>query len=153
MRRIVELELCSTPRVHKEPLDGKEVAERCKADTGLSDDIVLGLNLVPDELHVQDLRASLDNGDQTLDEFNSFCAQRGLEPSPSSERSAAEFLAYVEGQRLAWLHLPEEDEGLNMARALVAWAAANGMDIHDGASTYERLSEEQIYACWTQRKV
>ena len=40
-----------------------------------------------------------------------------------------------------------------MARALVTWAADNGLDIHDGASTYERLSEEQIYALWKDREV
>lgn len=153
MRRIVELELCSKPRVPRELLDGHEVAERCRADTGLSHEVVLGLSLVPEELDVQNLQASLGSGEQALDEFNSFCAQRGLQPDLTSELSAAEFLAYVEGQALAWLHLPEEDEGLNMARALVAWAADNGMDIHDGASTYERLSEDQIYALWKGREV
>lgn len=147
---IVELELWSLPRVARTPFDGKDAAERCRSETGLASTVVLGLSFVPDSVDVQNLRNALQQGEVRQEEFRAFCLERGLESEAGNERSAAEFLAYVEGQALAWLHLPAEEGGLSMARTMVAWAASNSMQLRDGASTYEALSEKQVYALWRQ---
>ncbi len=147
---IVELELWSLPRAALTPFDGKEVASRCRTETGLASNVVLGLNFVPDGVDVQNLRTALHDGALRHEEFLAFCAKGGLEPEPENERSAAGFLAYSEGQALAWLHLPAEEAGLNMARTMVAWAASNNMQLREAARNYKPLSEREVYALWRQ---
>lgn len=149
--RIVELELWTLPRSTKTPLDGKAAAVVCQRETGLPSTTVLGLNFIPAASDLQDLREALTRRELQEDEFLSFCDARGLEASLDCGRSAAEFLAFAQGQAIAWLHLPEDDSGLAMARTLVAWASKNGMQIRDGASTYAPLTESQVYALWPRR--
>jgi hypothetical protein len=145
---VVELELWSQPRSAGTPYDGKAIAERCRSETGLGSTVVLGLNFVPDAIDVENLRASLSAGELTREDFLEFCAGRRLEPDVRNERSASEFLAFANGQALAWLHLPAEETGLEMARTLVAWASRNTMQLRDGASTYEPLSKCHVFALW-----
>ena len=145
---IVELELCLPPLSDRAPLEGKELAARCQSETGLAPDVVLGLNFVPDELDVSQLKRAFETEEVKPEEFHSFCEKRGLRPNPEDPRAAAEFLAFSRGQKVAWLHLPAEPAGLAMAKTIVRWARANKMDVHDGASTYELLSEAQIYGRW-----
>lgn len=132
---IVELELWSLPRSVQTPFDGKDVADRCRTETGLAATVVLGLNFIPDVLDVQNLRTALKSGEHAIEDFTAFCTERGLDPEPGNERSASEFLAFAEGQAIAWLHLPAEEAGLNMARTLVAWAAHNDMQLRDGEAS------------------
>jgi hypothetical protein len=145
---IVELELWLPPFSDRAPLEGKELAARCQRETALSSDVVLGLNFVPDEQDVDQLKMAVEVGEVTLVDFKNFCERRGLRPSPEDTRSAAEFLVFMRGQPLAWLHLPAEPRGLAMARTITRWAHENDMQVHDGASTYEMLSEEQVYRRW-----
>jgi len=147
---VVELELWSLPRSARTPFDGKTVAERCRLETGMSPRVVLGLNFVPGAEDVQSLDGALATGEFRQEDFMAFCTERGLEPDPRHEQSAAEFLAFTQGQALAWVHLPAEEAGLTMARTLIAWAHQNEMQLRDGASTYEPLSEDQVYAYWPQ---
>ena len=145
---IFELELCTLPRTPGTPFDGKDVAQRCRSDTGLPETAVLGLSFIPDRIDVQNLHTSITKSELGAEEFLAYCAESSLEPNTDNERSAAAFLAYAEGQRIAWLHLPAEESGLEMARILVGWAARNGMQLRDGARTYEPLTEIQVYALW-----
>jgi hypothetical protein len=145
---IVELELCLAPRSIDAPLEGKDVAARCQQETGLSRDVVLGLSFVPEQYDVEELKRAVEATEVRLEDFQAFCKRRGLPSDPQNTRSAAEFLAFAQGQRLAWLHLPAESAGLEMARTLTRWAADNGMQIRDGSSTYELLSDEQVYQRW-----
>lgn len=145
---IVELELWLPPLSERAPLEGKEVATRCRQETGLPSDVVLGLNFVPDEQDVEQLKHAVDMEEVGPDDFQNFCERRGLQPTPEDKRSAAEFLAFVHGQALVWLHLPAESSGLAMAKTLTRWALKNDLQVRDGASTYELLSEEQVYALW-----
>lgn len=145
---IVELELWLPPLSDSAPLEGKELAARCQRETGLPSDVVLGLNFVPDEQDVEQLKRAVEANEVKPEDFQSFCERRGLQPTPEDTRSAAEFLAFTRGQSLAWLHLPAEPSGLAMARTIVRWAHENNMRVHDGASTYELLSEEQVYERW-----
>ena len=145
---IVELELCLPPLSDRAPLEGKQLAARCQRETGLSSDVVLGLNFVPDEQDVEQLKRALETEEVKSEDFHSFCETRGLRPNPEDTRSAAEFPVFARGQRLAWLHLPAEPSGLAMAKTIVRWAHDNNMEVHDEASTYELLSEEQIYGRW-----
>ena len=146
--QIVELELWTLPHDAHTPLDGKGVAARCQRETGLPASVVLGLNFIPDATDVQSLRDSLNEDETLVAKFLKFCAIRGLEPISDNERSASEFLAFAEGQAVAWLHLPAEEPGLEMARTLVEWAARNAMQLRHGDGTYEQLEENQVYALW-----
>ena len=145
---IVELDLCLPPRSDRAPLDGKQLSARCQRETGLSSDVVLGLNFVPDEQDVEQLKRTHETEEVKPEDFQSFCLTRGLRPNPEDTRTAGEFLAFARGQRLAWPHLPAERPGLAMAKTIVRWAHENGLEVHDGASTYELLSDEQIYGRW-----
>jgi hypothetical protein len=84
--------------------------------------VVLGLNFVPDPTDVENLLASLSSGEICLEDFVAFCAERSLESNPRNERSAAEFLAFAEGQALAWLRVPAGEAGISIVRTLVGWA-------------------------------
>jgi hypothetical protein len=145
---IVELELWLPPQSEGALLEGKEVAARCRQDAGLPSVVVLGLNFVPDEQDVEQLKRALDTEEVKPEEFQSFCEGRGLRSTPEDIRTAAEFLVFLQGQSLAWLHFPAEPSGLVMAKTLTRWAHENNMQVRDGASTYELLSEEQIYGLW-----
>lgn len=145
---IVELELWLPPQSDRAPLDGKELAARCLRETGLPSDVVLGLNFVPDEQDVEQLKRAVETNEVKPEDFQSFCKGRGLRPNPEDMKSAAEFLVFARGQSLAWLHLPAESSGLAMAKMIVSWARENNMQVHDSASTYELLSEEQVYGRW-----
>jgi|APTNR8051073442_1049403.scaffolds.fasta_scaffold31474_3 hypothetical protein len=145
---IVELELWLPPQSDQAPLEGKDVAARCQRETGLAPDVVLGLSFVPDEHDVGTLKRALEEGEVEADEFRSFCQNRGLPSDAEDTQSAAEFVAFTQGQPLAWLHLPAESGGLAMARKLTRWAHENNFQLRDGASTYELLSDAQIYSLW-----
>jgi hypothetical protein len=145
---IVELELWLPPLSDRAPLEGKELAARCQRETGLPSDVVLGLSFVPDELYVEQLKRAIETNEVKAGDFQDFCERRGLLPTPENTRSAAEFLAFTRGQSLAWLHLPAEPSGLAMAKTIVRWAHENNLQVHDGASTYELLSEGQVYERW-----
>ena len=145
---IVELELWLPPLSDRVPLEGKELAARCQRETGLSADVVLGLNFVPDQQDVEQLGRAVELGEVKAEDFHYFCITRGLPPDQEDTRSAAEFLVFIRGQSLAWLHLPAEPVGLEMAKTITRWAHENDIQIHDGDSTYELLSEEQVYGRW-----
>jgi hypothetical protein len=145
---IVELELWLPPLSERAPLEGKELAARCQRETGLPPDVVLGLNFVPDVRDVEQLKRAIEMEEVKLENFQNFCERRSLRSSTEDTRSAAEFLVFVRGQSLAWLHLPAEPSGLAMAKTITRWAHENGMQVHDGSSTYELLTEEQVYGRW-----
>ena len=145
---IVELELWLPPLSDHAPLEGKELAARCQRETGQPSDVVLGLNFVPDEQDVEQLKRALELEEVKPEDFQNFCERRGLRPTPEDPRSAAEFLVFIRGQSLAWLHFPAEPTGLAMAQTITRWANENNMQVHDGAGTYELLSEEQVYERW-----
>ena len=147
MNRIVELELWSKPRISVFPEDGKSVASACSASTGLSEQFVLGLSLVPDETDTKNLQVSLAEGELTQTEFEQFCARLGLRADTNDEVSAAQFLAYAVGQPLAWLHLPESAEGLRMATLILAWAEPKGYIVSLGQSE-PPLSVEELSCLW-----
>jgi hypothetical protein len=144
--RIVELELWLPPHRPDAPLDGRDVAERCRSETGLAENVVLGLNFVPDLVDVENLRDAMKRGEFEEDELMAFFVARGLQPNQECERSAAEFLSYARGQPVAWLHLPAERSGVEMARTLASWARSNGLQLRDGESSADELSVAQVEA-------
>jgi hypothetical protein len=150
--RIVELELCSKPRDPRTPFDGKEIAINCRSDTGLSDQIVLGLSLVADVIDVQNLKSAFACGELSEEEFTFYSNARGLKSDKENQHSACQYLAFAEGQSLAWLHIPAEQTGLGIAKKLVLWAAQNGMEIRKGSSPFQLLSEEEIYEQWQSER-
>ena len=78
--RVIELELWSLPGASGSPLDGKAVAESCRAETGLSPEVVLGLNFVPDTTDVTNLRSLLDSAPESLKRFRQFFPSAGYLP-------------------------------------------------------------------------
>ena len=134
MNRVVELELWSKPRISVFPMDGKLVASACRDGTGLSEQVVLGLSFVPDETDTKNLQLALAEGELAQTEFEQFCARLGLHADTRDEISAGRFLTYAVGQPLAWLHLPENAEGLSMAASILAWAESKGYIVTLGKS-------------------
>jgi hypothetical protein len=147
MNRVVELELWSKPRISVFAEDGKLVASACRDGTGLSEQFVLGLSFVPDEMDTKNLQFALAEGELTQTEFEQFCARLGLRADANDETSAAQFLTYAIGQPLAWLHLPESAEGLSMANSILAWAEPKGYIVKLGQSE-PALSADELSRLW-----
>jgi hypothetical protein len=126
MERVVELELWSAPLVGEVPFEGKIIAATCRQSTGLPEDVVLGLSFVPDQTDVENLRLSLERAEVSLVDFQQYCARNGLPPDANNISSAAQYLSYVGGQPLAWLHFPASQEGRGMAKVAIEWANENG---------------------------
>lgn len=147
MHRIVELELWSSPRRSTAPKDGKAVAKACCAGTLAPQDVVLGLNFVPGEIDVELLARSFETRESSLLEFEQFCRNEGLPSEAANPQSAAHFLAFCEGQPLAWLHLPEASTSRDMALRIHRWAVGNGYVVRKGQGEPE-LSEAEILALW-----
>ncbi|WP_133001232.1 hypothetical protein [Luteimonas arsenica] len=147
MNRIVDLELWSLPRTAASPLDGKYVAEECRVASGLPDDIVLGLNYVPSDTYVRNLASAFEDSASLAVQFSSFCQDRGLPTEKECPKSAAHFLAFWEGQPLAWLHFPSAPEGREMAIRVHEWAEKCGYAIRAGQGAPE-LSKIEIQAFW-----
>lgn len=147
MKRIVDLELWSLPLEAQMPLDGKLIAEECRASTGLPDDVVLGLDFMPDSTDVSNLEISISRGEVTSQAFQEFCAMHKLKHDRHDPRSACWFLACALGQPLAWLHFPAGIEGLGMAHQVFAWAS-NRKFILVPAQSEAPLSMDQLRRYW-----
>ena len=147
MQRIVELELWSSPRQNTVPYDGKSVAEACSVATAVPREVVLGLNFVPSEVDVLLLARKVEAAETSKSEFEQFCRQRALLSEVGNQESAALFLAFSEGQPLAWLHFPVSGIGKDMALLVHRWAASSGYVIRLGQGEHE-LSEAGVLALW-----
>jgi hypothetical protein len=147
MHRIVDLEIWSYPRQATAPHDGKAVAEACRIATSTPHEVVLGLNFVPGEVDISLLASKLAAGETSEPEFKQFCQLQGLPSDVGNQKSAAHFIAFVEGQRLAWLHFPESSRGKDMALLVQRWATRVGHVIRacQGEGT---LSEAEVLALW-----
>jgi hypothetical protein len=128
-------------------LDGKQVAADCRASTGLSAEVVLGLNFAPASVDVVALERSLSRREFTAQEFKQFCLSSQLAPDPNDVQSAARCLVYVHGQSLAWLHLPAEREGLAMAMLVRDWVSNHDHVITDGL-TERHLDHRELAGLW-----
>lgn len=147
MKRIVDLELWSLPLEAQMPFDGKLIAEECRTSTGLPDDVVLGLNFIPDATDITNLEISISSGEVTTQAFQEFCAKNNLLHDRNDSLSAGRFLAYAFGQPLAWLHFPACAEGLVMARQIFAWASSRRFLVV-AAQGEASLSMDQLERYW-----
>ena len=66
---------------------------------------------------------SLDDGELSRANFDAFCATHQIPADPDSPRAAALFLEYSFGRKLAWLHLPEDEEAKLLPRLQEAMKA------------------------------
>ncbi len=147
---VVELELWSSPGTADLPLDGKAIAERCRSENDLPEHVVLGLSFVPDETDVRNVLSSFEAGESSEESFISFCAAHALPADPKSASSAAMFLAYIEGQPLAWLHLPVGQEGLSMCQRLCAWASRERLVVCLPKPLSEPAPLQEVLHHWPQ---
>lgn len=145
MQRVVDLELWSLPRAPL--LDGKAVAQACRSATALKEDVVLGLSFTPDETDTKNLGLVFAENPSLELTFEKFCREQALPSEPSNTTSAASFIAFSEGQPLAWLHFPVEHVGKGMALSLYHWAASSGYVIRSGRGE-PSLSEAEIKTLW-----
>lgn len=129
------------------PLDGKAIAQACRVVTDVPDSIVLGLAFLPDDADVENVRMAMRDGECTHREFADFCAGQGLVPDVTDPFSAFRYSAYERGQLLAWLHFPETEAGLQMARKVLHWAtASNHVLLAEPAGS--ALSEDDLPYFW-----
>lgn len=145
--RVVDLELWSSPHSARVPFDGKAVADACRRATGLSPEIVLGLNFVPGPTDVTNTTAMLQSGEASQAEFQEFCVGQNLEPNPSSELSAARFLAFSLGQPIAWLHFPVAPEGRQAAQLVFQWSERERFIVVRGQGE-QALSAVELSRFW-----
>ena len=150
LQKIVELELWSKPGAVAAPLDGKAVAHECRKHTGLPSEVVLGLNFVPDQTDSERFRLRLSNGESSVEQFQAYCAARDIPAQVGALSSVAEYLAHVEGQRLAWLHLPAEPAGLQQAEKVLRWAVVRGFKVVQAQRPEWPLAEESLRGLWSQ---
>lgn len=109
MRRIRELEAWSTPGKLLSASYGKDLAQELW-NLGVPREVYLGLNAIPDQTDIVNLRLAIEAGELAADDFKGFCSTHSLPPSLDSADSACGFLEYSLGRRLAWIHLPEDSE-------------------------------------------
>ena len=149
MQRIVDLELWSKPLTTVAPYDGKAVADWCRIDTELPEEVVLGLSFVPGPTDVENIRLILQSGESTKPEFEHFCKAHGLAPDLNNELSTARFLIFLRGQPIAWLHLPEEASGRKAASSIYRWAERQSLVITKGQGE-KAMSISELLLHWPQ---
>jgi hypothetical protein len=149
-QRIVELELWSMPGSAGAPFDGKAIAHECRQDLGLSSEVVLGLSFVPNQTDVERFRWRLTNGESSTEQFQAYCVARGIPAQLGALPSVAEYVAHVEGQPLAWLHLPAELDGFPQAKKVLRWALSKGFMVVQAQRPESPLAEESLRALWHQ---
>ncbi|WP_265284925.1 hypothetical protein [Verminephrobacter aporrectodeae] len=110
MKYVRELEAWSKPGYLLDPEYGKDVLQQKLWAKGVPKDVFIGLSKIPSERHCEILEWSIQSGELTEDSFKEFCLSRGLPDSMQSKESAANFLEYMEGRALAWIHLPIDAE-------------------------------------------
>ncbi|WP_265284927.1 hypothetical protein [Verminephrobacter aporrectodeae] len=110
MKYVRELEAWSKPGHLLDPEYGKDVLQQKLWAKGVPRDVFIGLSEIPNERHCKILEWTIQSGDLTEDSFKEFCLSRGLPDSMQSKESAANFLEYMEGRPLAWIHLPIDAE-------------------------------------------
>ncbi|MBK1616693.1 hypothetical protein CKO44_24955 [Rubrivivax gelatinosus] len=115
----------------------------------MPEDVVLGLNFVPDETDGQVLAAKFAKGDSSARQFEEFCLNQELPVDSGHAKSAAHFLAFTEGQPLTWLHFPASQEGQGMAASVYEWATTAGHIIRRGQGE-RALTETEIRALWSE---
>jgi hypothetical protein len=150
LRQVVELELWSAPGAAAIPFDGKLIAQECRQDTGLSSEVVLGLSFVPDQADLERFRWHLNNGKASLEQFEAYCIERSIPAQLSDIASVGEYLAHLEGQPLAWLHLPGEPGGMRQAQKLLQWAEVRGFVVVQAERPESPLAESALGVLWQQ---
>ncbi|RZT98173.1 hypothetical protein [Rivibacter subsaxonicus] len=123
---MIELELWSAPGQDLPAGFGKVVSELARLALGLSPNVVLGLSRVPDETDSDNLQAAIREGELSEYEFERFCEARSLEADVRCSHSACRFLAYAFGEPLAWVHIPDGEEGADAAHRVLHWARGEG---------------------------
>ncbi|WP_328190281.1 hypothetical protein [Marinobacter sp. OP 3.4] len=136
MKRVIELELWSTPGRCLDPELGKDLDAEAVREADLPRDVVLGLSFIPDQAHVEFLRVALAEREIAERDFRVFCDFRGLDPDPGLPFSAARFLEFMYGRPLAWVHLPESEEGAVYFMRLNRWARARDLCLQEPHAGY-----------------
>jgi hypothetical protein len=145
--RIFELELWSRSG-SRAPLCGKTISQQCRDATGLSEEVVLGLSSLGDETDPVNLRRLFEACASQREVFLSFCREEGLTPSTQNQGAACRYLAYVNGQALAWLHFPAADPGPDMARTLLKWASSKNFVLVEPETSTQLLDEASLAQAW-----
>lgn len=106
MRRVRELEAWSTPGKLLSSNYGKDLAQEFWS-LGVSRNVYLGLDDIPDQTDIENLRLAIEAGELAVEDFKRFCKAYSLPPNLESAESSCKFLEYSLGRRLAWIHLPQ----------------------------------------------
>lgn len=124
MQRVRELEAWSRPGQLLSSEYGKLLEQDVWA-AGVPREVFLGLSAIPDETDSESLLLSINAGELSEDAFFQFCKTNGLAENPSVAQSAAKFLEYSLGRRLAWIHLPEGGDPRLLVRVVDLMKARN----------------------------
>lgn len=108
-RRVRELEAWSTPGKLLSANYGKDLAQELW-NLGIPRDVYLGLDDIPDQTDIENLRLAIEAGDLAVEAFKNFCKAHSLPPSLVSAESSCKFLEYSLGRRIAWIHVPQDSD-------------------------------------------
>jgi len=86
-------------------------------ELSLPENTLIPYHSIPDVTDVENLSIGLSERELTLDDFVQFCTKKGIFANLADSNSANEFLTLWYGQKLAWLHLPQQlDTDLYLAK-------------------------------------
>lgn len=131
-QRIWELEVWSPPGLQLHVEYGKTVLAPEMWSAGIARDMFLGLSEVPDSTDCQNLQMGLDSGALAKDAFTDFCLSHGLVGSTNDALSAARFLEFTYGRKLAWVHIPDSAAASKLAKEIHRLVAVKGFLLLDG---------------------
>ena len=109
MKKVHEMDAWSPPGRQLDVDYGKKIAEKMWA-RGYAREVILGLSFIPDVTDVKVFAMALADGEFTFLDFSKFCHEHHLPLDQNSAESAARFLEFFFGRKVAWLHIPEEEE-------------------------------------------
>jgi hypothetical protein len=129
VNRVLELELWSEPGANALRVSGDDVCGRARNEVACSSQVILALSSLPDPVHCRDLEAAITDGELRTEHFYEFCRSAGLPADMQAESSARAYLSHEYGCPLAWVHLPESDQGAQIGESLASWARLNNVSL------------------------
>ncbi len=134
----------SRPGRNLPPELSKEMKSDIDAELELDEDIFIGLSFIPSEVDTINLLHALNEKELLISDFEDYCNNNNLYASVSNNESAALFQEFAYGRSVAWLHIPQNREGLVVVNKLSQWSLKNEFNIQCSSNLYCLLIANNI---------
>lgn len=131
MRTVRELEVWSPPGKLLPPEFAKEVLQLAVWGAGVPRDVFLGISEIPDPIDSMNLRKAINQGEIDESQFKTFCGLNGLPIDVDNNESASKYLEYLNGRCLAWLHIPDGQDRIQLLTKIEELMSQRGYRIVD----------------------